>query len=105
MLFIDAANLNPPSSQAEGPSLDEAPSKSSGAVERRSPSPPCIRCGVCNKKLGLIEQGIVCACGGNFCNYHRYTDRHECTFDYQADGRERLRKANPTVTSEKLRKI
>ncbi|KAL5969511.1 Zinc finger A20 and AN1 domain-containing stress-associated protein 6 [Taenia solium] len=71
----------------------------------QNPAPSVVRCKVCNKRLTLIEQGIVCACGGVFCTTHRFADRHNCTFDYQSDERERLRKANPAVSGEKVRKI
>ncbi|KAL5105901.1 Zinc finger A20 and AN1 domain-containing stress-associated protein 6 [Taenia crassiceps] len=78
---------------------------SSQNLTRRSLSPSVVRCKVCNKRLTLIEQGIVCACGEVFCTAHRFADRHNCTFDYQSDERERLRKANPAVSGEKVRKI
>ena len=39
------------------------------------------RCFVCKKKVGLT--GFTCRCGGLFCSIHRYTDKHECTFDYK----------------------
>ncbi|VDM33322.1 unnamed protein product [Hydatigera taeniaeformis] len=52
-----------------------------------------------------VEQGMVCACGGTFCTTHRFDDRHNCPFDYQSDERERLRKANPPVLGEKVKKI
>ena len=39
------------------------------------------RCGVCKKKLGLT--GFTCRCSGLFCSIHRYSDKHECKFDYK----------------------
>ena len=39
------------------------------------------RCGVCKKKVGLT--GFTCRCGGLFCSIHRYSDKHECKFDYK----------------------
>merc|ERR1711936_1425680 len=32
------------------------------------------------KKVGLT--GFTCRCGGLFCSIHRYSDKHDCTFDY-----------------------
>ena len=41
------------------------------------------RCGVCKKKVGLT--GFTCRCGGLFCSIHRYSDKHECKFDYKVN--------------------
>jgi ribosomal protein S14 len=61
------------------------------------------RCASCNKKVVLT--GFKCRCGGLFCSTHRYNDKHDCTFDYKAVGREALSKANPVVKAEKIDKI
>lgn len=61
------------------------------------------RCHECRKKVGLT--GFECRCGGLFCSLHRYSDKHQCTFDYHALGAEQIRKANPVVVSEKVQKI
>lgn len=61
------------------------------------------KCGVCKKKLGLT--GFDCRCGGLFCPTHRYSDKHECGFDYERLGKEELRKANPVVGDEKILKF
>lgn len=70
-----------------------------GAVPKKKPG----RCWTCNKKVGLT--GFHCRCEGVFCGVHRYSDKHECPFDYKALGREQLTKANPTVAAEKLERI
>ena len=49
--------------------------------------------------------GFECRCGGLFCGLHRYSDKHNCTYDYKADGREQIAKANPVVVGEKVKKI
>lgn len=36
---------------------------------------------------------------------HRYSDMHECNFDYQALGKEEIRKNNPVVKTEKVLKL
>uniref|UniRef100_A0A1I8G5R8 AN1-type zinc finger protein 6 n=1 Tax=Macrostomum lignano TaxID=282301 RepID=A0A1I8G5R8_9PLAT len=61
------------------------------------------RCGVCKKKTGLT--GFECRCGGVYCAIHRYSDKHECDFDYQSLGQEEIRKANPVVVSSKVEKL
>jgi len=61
------------------------------------------RCLTCRKKVGLT--GFECRCGGLFCSTHRYSDKHNCTFDYRQLGAEEIRKNNPVVVSEKINKI
>lgn len=61
------------------------------------------RCFVCKKKLGLT--GFSCRCGGLFCAVHRYTDKHECGFDYKAMGEKEISEANPVIVAAKLNKI
>lgn len=61
------------------------------------------KCGVCKKKLGLT--GFDCRCGGLFCSTHRYSDKHECGFDWEKLGKEQLRKANPVVSEDKITKF
>ena len=61
------------------------------------------RCWTCNKKLGLL--GFECRCGGFYCGLHRYSDKHNCTFDYKQLGAEEIRKNNPVIVSEKVKKI
>jgi len=61
------------------------------------------RCWSCNKKVGLL--GFRCRCEYVFCGLHRYSDKHECPFDYKMLGRAQLAKANPVVKGSKLDKI
>ncbi|CAG0880574.1 unnamed protein product [Cyprideis torosa] len=61
------------------------------------------RCGVCKKRVGLT--GFGCRCGGLFCAVHRYSDKHECSFDYKTHGAEEIRKNNPVVVGEKIQHI
>ncbi|KAG8198956.1 hypothetical protein JTE90_001756 [Oedothorax gibbosus] len=61
------------------------------------------RCGVCNKKLGLTA--TPCRCEGIFCAIHRYDREHNCTFDYKGVGAEEIRKNNPKIIGERVRKI
>ncbi|XP_067127507.1 AN1-type zinc finger protein 6-like isoform X2 [Centruroides vittatus] len=61
------------------------------------------RCNVCRKKVGLT--GFQCRCGGLFCSLHRYSNEHNCTFDYKQLGAQEIRKNNPLVVGEKIQKI
>jgi len=61
------------------------------------------RCLTCKKKVGLT--GFTCRCGGLFCSIHRYSDKHECGFDYKALGAEEISKSNPVVVAQKVAKI
>jgi len=61
------------------------------------------RCGMCRKRVGLT--GFNCRCGSIFCSIHRYTDKHDCTFDYRSAAQEAIAKANPVVKADKIDKI
>lgn len=69
----------------------------------KSPQKGRNRCFSCNKKVGLT--GFKCRCENLFCGLHRYSDQHECSFDYKTDGRAKLEKENPQVVGAKIRKI
>ncbi|XP_026473124.1 AN1-type zinc finger protein 5-like [Ctenocephalides felis] len=61
------------------------------------------RCTTCRKKVGLT--GFECRCGGLFCAVHRYSDKHDCGFDYRELGAQEIRRNNPVVVGEKIKKI
>lgn len=61
------------------------------------------RCFSCKKKLGLT--GFSCRCGRLFCAVHRYSDKHECNFDYKAMGEKEISEANPLIVAAKVAKI
>ncbi|KAH6772959.1 A20/AN1-like zinc finger family protein [Perilla frutescens var. hirtella] len=82
------------------PQSSSAPSASEQAEEvKEGPK----RCGMCRKRVGLT--GFSCRCGNMFCSIHRYSDKHECPFDYRSAGQEAIAKANPVVKAEKIDKI
>ncbi|RZC47866.1 hypothetical protein C5167_040814 [Papaver somniferum] len=58
------------------------------------------RCSGCRRKVGLT--GFRCRCGDMFCSEHRYSDRHDCSFDYKAAGRESIARQNPVVKAAKI---
>ena len=61
------------------------------------------RCTTCTKRVGLT--GFECRCGNLFCAVHRYSDKHECPFNYRSAAQDAIAKANPVVKAEKLDKI
>ena len=61
------------------------------------------RCLNCKKKVGLM--GFECRCGGLFCAIHRYSDKHECGFDYKELGAKEIKNNNPVVVASKVQKI
>ncbi|KAH9509653.1 AN1-type zinc finger protein 6 [Bulinus truncatus] len=79
---------------AEGDSVSEG---DKGKKPKRN------RCMECRKKVGLT--GFVCHCGKLFCSLHRYSDTHDCTFDFKEKGQEEIRKNNPVIKGEKIQKI
>ncbi|KAM7512316.1 hypothetical protein LguiB_011191 [Lonicera macranthoides] len=58
------------------------------------------RCSGCRRKVGLT--GFRCRCGDMFCSEHRYSDRHDCSYDYKAVGREAIARENPVVKAAKI---
>uniref|UniRef100_A0A4W3GEM6 AN1-type zinc finger protein 5-like n=1 Tax=Callorhinchus milii TaxID=7868 RepID=A0A4W3GEM6_CALMI len=61
------------------------------------------RCLTCRKKVGLT--GFDCRCGNLFCGLHRYSDKHNCPYDYKTEAAEKIRKENPIVVAEKIQKL
>ncbi|RWS31699.1 AN1-type zinc finger protein 6-like protein, partial [Leptotrombidium deliense] len=78
------------SSTSETPKTDEKQKKKT-------------RCTHCKVKVGVI--GFPCRCGGVFCANHRYANEHKCNFDYKELGAEEIRKSNPKVVGEKIKKL
>lgn len=61
------------------------------------------RCTSCQKRVGLT--GFNCRCGNLFCAVHRYSDKHDCPFDYRTAACDAIAKSNPVVKAKKLDKI
>lgn len=49
--------------------------------------------------------GFDCRCGNLFCGLHRYSDKHNCPYDYKAEAAAKIRKENPVVVAEKIQRI
>lgn len=62
-----------------------------------------IKCKECNKRVGIY--GFDCRCGLVFCGEHRYSDKHNCTYDYKTAAKVQLIEANPQLVSAKINKI
>ncbi|XP_021461153.2 AN1-type zinc finger protein 5 [Oncorhynchus mykiss] len=68
-----------------------------------TPNPKKNRCFMCRKRLGLT--GFDCRCGNLFCGVHRYSDKHNCPYDYKAEAAAKIRKENPVVVADKIQRI
>eukprot|EP00308_Calcidiscus_leptoporus_P009467 CAMPEP_0119369084 /NCGR_PEP_ID=MMETSP1334-20130426/15654_1 /TAXON_ID=127549 /ORGANISM="Calcidiscus leptoporus, Strain RCC1130" /LENGTH=240 /DNA_ID=CAMNT_0007385865 /DNA_START=163 /DNA_END=881 /DNA_ORIENTATION=+ len=84
--------------------------KESASASTASPEAPqkakqvnTSRCWECNKKIGLL--GFKCKCDYFYCSEHRYSNMHECSFDYKAQGKQLLTQANPTISPAKLQGV
>lgn len=71
--------------------------------EERRVQADTSRCFACSKKVGLL--GFRCRCDYVFCSTHRYSDKHNCSFDYKKLAQTQLQKANPVVAGSKVQKI
>ncbi|XP_054811341.1 zinc finger A20 and AN1 domain-containing stress-associated protein 8 [Prosopis cineraria] len=100
-----SANVNTPVNSVEPKTTSEEPCLASGSKEsgEAKPKDGPKRCNSCNKRVGLT--GFSCRCGNLFCAAHRYSDKHDCSFDYRTAARDAISKANPIVKAEKLGKI
>ncbi|KAK6127372.1 hypothetical protein DH2020_013918 [Rehmannia glutinosa] len=99
-VFADAVKVEAElKTEISQPTLDLPSDQISETKAKEGPS----RCTTCRKRVGLT--GFNCKCGNLFCSVHRYSDKHECPFDYRTAGRDAIAKANPIVKADKLDKI
>ncbi|KAK6127343.1 hypothetical protein DH2020_038914 [Rehmannia glutinosa] len=99
-VFADAVKVEAElKTEISQPTLDLPSDQISETKAKQGPS----RCTTCRKRVGLT--GFNCKCGNLFCSVHRYSDKHECPFDYRTAGRDAIAKANPIVKADKLDKI
>ncbi|XP_066247504.1 AN1-type zinc finger protein 6 [Euwallacea similis] len=103
-----AAVVIPSADEAPSPSpssncSDSTPSGSEDKDSEKDAKKKKNRCAMCRKKVGLT--GFECRCGGLFCAVHRYSDKHDCSFNYREMGAQEIRRNNPVVVGEKIQKI
>jgi len=98
-----AAEQEPVSSSTDGAWAVAVQKEEEKEKEPKDTKKKKNRCASCKKKLGLT--GFSCRCGGLFCAVHRYTDKHECSFDYKAMGEKEISEANPLIVASKVAKI
>lgn len=92
----------PPALTLPEVAVDESSSAPVAAVSDTT-VPQRNRCATCRKRVGLM--GFKCKCGVNFCGTHRYPEKHGCSYDFKAAGRDEIARANPVIKAEKLEKI
>ncbi|KAM7271255.1 hypothetical protein ACFE04_030469 [Oxalis oulophora] len=85
----------------EAPVVVTTPNAVASGSEPEASGPK--RCTSCRKRVGLT--GFKCKCGDLFCSTHRYSDKHECPFDYRAAAQDAISKSNPVVKADKINKI
>jgi len=97
----------PLAAEPENTKSEPSPRKTPHPEDNEEPvpakKPKKNKCHTCKKKLGLT--GFSCRCGGQFCSLHRYSDKHECKFDYKAMGEKEISTNNPMVVAQKISKI
>ncbi|PIN19991.1 putative Zn-finger protein [Handroanthus impetiginosus] len=84
-------------------SSQPSPELKFGQSSEMKPKEGPNRCTTCRKRVGLT--GFSCRCGNLFCSVHRYSDKHDCPYDYRTAGQDAIAKANPLVKADKLDKI
>ncbi|MED6168826.1 Zinc finger A20 and AN1 domain-containing stress-associated protein 8 [Stylosanthes scabra] len=104
-LLVATTNVDISVNSVEPKTISVQPLFGSGSEESSEAKPKDgpKRCSSCNKRVGLT--GFNCRCGSLFCSVHRYSDKHNCPFDYRIAGQDAIAKANPIVKAEKLDKI
>uniref|UniRef100_A0ACD6A6Q4 Uncharacterized protein n=1 Tax=Avena sativa TaxID=4498 RepID=A0ACD6A6Q4_AVESA len=105
VFIAPAASTAPPQKKAKMLVAGSSSDATAAAVDTSAPSvkqqtSAANRCVTCHKKVGLL--GFRCRCKGTFCSVHRYSDKHECGFDYKTAGREQIAKHNPVVVADKI---
>lgn len=73
---------------------------SAGPADPKASRSSVNRCHSCRKRVGLT--GFRCRCGEMFCGSHRYSDRHDCSYDYKSAARDAIAKENPVVRAAKI---
>lgn len=103
LVLPNAIDSQAGNSESKAVSLPASVNSSTDQIPEAKAKQGPSRCTTCRKRVGLT--GFSCKCGNLFCATHRYSDKHDCPFDYQNAARDAIAKANPVVIAEKLNKI
>ena len=57
------------------------------------------KCMKCNKKTLILYK---CKCEKQFCRNHKYSDNHNCSYNYKLKQQEFLQKSNPIIIPNKI---
>ena len=82
------------------PAVDSAIAPASRLAAAQTDHALCWSCG---RRAGLTA--FTCRCAFSFCRKHRLPETHDCSFDFQAEGRAQLARLNPRVAPSKLGRI
>lgn len=61
------------------------------------------KCWHCKKKVGLL--GTECKCNYVFCNVHRMPEDHACTYNYEEEGKDLLKKQVKKLEHHKVGRL
>ena len=86
------------------PKLSSASERGPRVTSGKASKSKKIRCSDCRKRLNITNV-FICRCERKFCAKHRHAESHSCSYDYKADGKKYLEKANPIIPIPKLPKI
>ncbi|KAK9673676.1 hypothetical protein RND81_12G182800 [Saponaria officinalis] len=101
---VDRRDTSCPRSDEARPHTEERKRVASDSGSSGEPAKRAVnRCSGCRKRVGLT--GFRCRCGDLFCADHRYSDRHDCPYDYKSEGRAAIARENPVVKAAKIQKV
>lgn len=100
---IQVPNIDKDKTEAGATGGSASPDKDEASPDTSKDKKKKNRCHTCKKKVGLT--GFECRCGGLYCSIHRYSDKHDCSFDYKEMAQQQIRKNNPVIVGEKVQKI
>merc|ERR1739838_868775 len=95
--------VSQPTASSTSPVASSSSSSSADDGKGDGNKPKKNRCFMCRKRVGLT--GFDCRCGNLFCGIHRYSDKHNCPYDYKAEAAAKIRKENPVVVADKIQRI
>jgi predicted nucleic acid binding AN1-type Zn finger protein len=63
------------------------------------------RCPICENKLTLVEQNIICKCNRTYCTKHRLPHTHNCNFNFKDNKKNNITENNPSMSFKKIDEI